>query len=87
MLALAEPEDISANNVLAATIAEIRPDPGAFVDVQLICGTTRIISRITRRSLARLGLAPGMAVFAVIKSVTIDRRSVSPGIEAPAVRR
>jgi len=85
MLALVEPQQISANNVVAARVTEIRPDPGAFVDVQLQCGHARLIARITHRSLARLGLRAGLTVYAVIKSVTIDRRSVSPGIEEAAI--
>ncbi|MEX0809241.1 MAG: molybdenum ABC transporter ATP-binding protein [Dongiaceae bacterium] len=77
MLALEEPQGISANNVLRGRVTEIRPDSGAHVDVQIACGGTRLIARITRRSLARLDLQPGIALFAVIKSVTIDRRSLA----------
>jgi molybdate transport system ATP-binding protein len=56
------------------------PGPGAHVDVQIACGNARLIARITRRSLNRLALQPGAAIFAVIKSVTIDRsgRAASP---------
>jgi molybdate transport system ATP-binding protein len=80
MLALDEPQRISANNVVPATIAGIHVESDGSVDVLLACGATQIISRITQRSLKRLGLEPGIAVHAVIKSVTIDRR----GLTGPA---
>lgn len=73
MLALTRPEGISANNVLAADIAEVRAE-GAHADVLLSLGEARLIARITRRSAERLRLAPGLGVFAVIKSVTVGGR-------------
>lgn len=73
MLALSRPEGVSANNILSATIAAIE-EVGAHADVQLALGDARLIARITRRSLERLGLKPGVAVFAVIKSVTVGGR-------------
>jgi molybdate transport system ATP-binding protein len=77
MLALERPEGISANNVLAATIADMRLDPGPYVDVLLDCAGTGLIARITHRSHRRLGLAVGRPVYAVVKTVTVDRRSIS----------
>lgn len=74
MLALDEPSGISANNVLRGAVADIRVDEGAYADVQVDVGAAKLIARITRRSVARLDLAPGRQVFAVIKSVTVDRR-------------
>ncbi|HEV2563350.1 MAG TPA: molybdenum ABC transporter ATP-binding protein [Rhizomicrobium sp.] len=70
MLACEEPRAISANNVLAATITGLRDGPQT--DVQLDCGGAKLVARITRSSAARLGLAPGMRVFAIVKSVTVD---------------
>ncbi|MDX6749657.1 molybdenum ABC transporter ATP-binding protein [Geminicoccaceae bacterium 1502E] len=84
MLALHEPRDISANNILVAEVAGIRLDEGAFADVQLACGTTRLVARVTRRSVERLGLCPGLPIVAIIKAVTVDRRSLSPMGEPPA---
>jgi molybdate transport system ATP-binding protein len=77
MLALHEPNGISANNVLAGEVAEIRADVGAYLAVLLACGSDRLIARITHRSLARLQLRPGLPVYAVIKSVTVDRHSTA----------
>ncbi len=80
-LALDEPTRISANIILPATVTEIRADPGAHADVQLACGDARLIARITRHSVERLALAPGTSVFALVKSITVDRRSLSAGGE------
>ena len=74
MLALDPPRAISANNVLACTILAIRP-VGDHVDVQLGCGETRLVSRITAASAARLELAAELPVYAVVKAVTIAREA------------
>jgi molybdate transport system ATP-binding protein len=73
MLALSRPDGVSANNVLAASVAAIRED-GANADVQLRLKDALLIARITRRSLERLGLKPGTRVFALVKSVTVGGR-------------
>ena len=71
MLALEEPRTISANNVLPAHIVALHADSAAHADVQLVCGNTRFVARITQASAARLALAPGKPVFAIVKSVTV----------------
>jgi len=74
MLALEEPRAISANNVIPATIAAIR-ETAAHADVQLAAGDAKLVARITPASLKRLALAPGMQLFAIVKSVTVDRNT------------
>jgi molybdate transport system ATP-binding protein len=69
-LALEEPRAISANNILPARVLAVGGD--AQADVQLACGNTRLVARITRASVARLGLVSGSQVFAIVKSVTVD---------------
>jgi len=73
MLALEEPKAISANNILPAAVTSVQPHE-TNVDVQLLCGGVKLVSRITRASLARLSIAPGTKVFAIVKSVTVDPR-------------
>jgi len=75
MLAREEPRAISANNVLPAAVSGVRLGAGGQADVQLACGATRLVARITQASLTRLALAPGVPVFAIIKSVTVDSSS------------
>ena len=72
MLALEEPRTISANNVLLMQVRDVRRDSENHADVQLLCGATRLVARITRASLERLELAAGKPVFAIVKSVTVD---------------
>jgi molybdate transport system ATP-binding protein len=75
-LALSRPNDASFLNVLAGTVTAIGAEAGASVDVQLDVTGTPLIARVTRKSVARLGLAPGRPVYALIKAVAIDRHSV-----------
>lgn len=72
MLAREEPRAISANNVLSARVTAIHRDDSPQAEVQLSCGPSRLVARITRASVARLALAPDVAVFAIIKSVIVD---------------
>ena len=74
MLSRDAPRHTSALNVLLATVAEIRPidAAGATADLRLACGDVVILARITRLSLAEMGLVPGAAVFALVKSVALD---------------
>ncbi len=72
-LSLARPAGTSALNVLAGTVAEIGAatpgDPGTAV--RLDCGGLALVVRLTRRSLAEMGLRPGLPVFAAVKSVAL----------------
>jgi molybdate transport system ATP-binding protein len=74
MIARERPREISANNILDATIASVRSDDEGHADVQLQSGHVKLVSRITRASAVRLGLAAGMPVFAIVKSVIVDLR-------------
>lgn len=72
ILARTEPHAISANNIVPAVITDIRDESGPFLDVQLSCGGGTLLARITRMSRARLELAPGQKVFAIVKSVSVE---------------
>ncbi len=76
ILAVAAPTGISALNVLAAEVEALVRVEDSALDVQLRLGQERLLARVTRRSGEILGLAPGRRVFAVIKTVAIDRRSL-----------
>jgi molybdate transport system ATP-binding protein len=77
ILAVARPTGISALNVLAAEVERVVPIEEGALEVQLRLGAERLLARVTRRSGEALGLAAGREVFAVIKTVAIDRRSLS----------
>ena len=75
-LALSRPSGLSMLNVLAARVRSVAGSSGASVDIRLDVAGAELVARITRKSLAELGIEPGKAVFALIKSVAIDRLSV-----------
>jgi molybdate transport system ATP-binding protein len=76
MLAKSAPTDLSALNVLPGIVNEIGPHDGPIVEIRLDCNGETLIARLTRYSVERLSLAPGVAVFALVKSVAVDRRSL-----------
>jgi molybdate transport system ATP-binding protein len=76
ILATTRPAGISALNVLAGTVETVVPIGEEAVEVQLRLGAEHLLARITRRSQDTLGVAAGCPVFAVIKTVAIDRRSL-----------
>jgi molybdate transport system ATP-binding protein len=75
-LALGPPSDASFLNVLAGTVTSIGGEQGASIEVQMDVGGVTLAARITRKSVHALGLAPGRRVYALVKSVAIDRHSV-----------
>lgn len=74
-LTLAAPEGASTLNALPGVVRELAPAEGPFVDVLVDAGAP-IWARVTRLSVDRLGLAPGLAVHAVVKAGAIDRASL-----------
>lgn len=82
LLALKRPEAISALNILETKIIAIREDDGAGALVTLECGKDRLLARVTRRSAQALGLEPGGACFAIVKTVAVAQGNL--GAETPA---
>ena len=76
MLATTRPQGISALNILAATVRDIRQGDGPGALVRLDAGGEVILARITRRSAEALLLAPGKPVFAVLKAVSVAQENV-----------
>lgn len=79
ILSLVPPTDSSALNILPGTITAIGEAQGASIDVELDCGGDSIVARITRKSLERLSLRPGLSVHAVIKSIAFDPEALGRG--------
>ena len=73
------PRGISTQNILAAQLVSVdatASSPEVFL--QLALGPSIILARVTRDSIARLGLRPGQSVWAVIKAVTFDHAMPPP---------
>ncbi|WBY01002.1 molybdenum ABC transporter ATP-binding protein [Ramlibacter tataouinensis] len=71
-LALQPPERSSIQNVLPCTVRAIAS--GAHPSqalVQIACGDSVLLARITARAVDQLGLAPGAAVWAQVKSAAL----------------
>jgi molybdate transport system ATP-binding protein len=81
MIATARPDGLSALNVLPGRVVALDSAGEGSVDVALDCGGIRLAARLTRKSVDGLALAPGREVYAVIKSVALDRDALgrAPG--------
>lgn len=79
MLSTRRPEAISALNILAMTVTDIRIGDGPGALVQLQAEGETILARITRRSALTLGLAPGLPVYAILKAVSVAQENVGAG--------
>jgi molybdate transport system ATP-binding protein len=75
-LAIERPAGLSVLNVLSATLVAISGEEGPIVELQLQTGEAALLARITRKSLHELALREGQRVYALIKAVSLDRRSV-----------
>jgi molybdate transport system ATP-binding protein len=79
-LAIERPSGISIRNILRGTIRELIEEPDtAHAEVLVDIGDAILRSSVTRASVAELKLAPGRAVFAMVKSIAFDRLSLNPG--------
>lgn len=73
-LSLVQPEETSVLNILPATVTDVSDDGPGQVLVGLRLGEhTRLLSRISRLSRDRLGIAPRLPVYAQIKGVAMVR--------------
>ncbi len=71
ILALGEPQGLSALNHLPATVRGLGPAEGAGISVGLDCGGVPLVARVTRRSAGVMMLRPGLRCWAVLKSVAV----------------
>ena len=83
ILATREPEAVSLHNVLAGTVAAIHVDHALdHVVVQIEVGRVLLLAEVTHDAIARLRLAVGVRVHALIKSVSIDLVAARPAAAA-----
>ena len=74
---------LSVHNVLPAELTGVSPVPDSPHEafLRLSVGPSALLARVTRDAVGRLGLRPGMAVWALVKSVAFDRAMASAGGE------
>jgi molybdate transport system ATP-binding protein len=89
MIATTPPDGLSALNVLPALVTALEQAGEGAVAVGLDCSGVRLTARLTRKSVDALGLEPGRKVYAVIKSVALDRDTLgrAPGHSAADAAR
>lgn len=74
MVATKKPEGLSARNAIEATIARVTTSAdGPDAELALVAGDQIIAARLTRASVADLGLRDGMKVYAILKSVAVGK--------------
>lgn len=79
------PRGITTQNILPATLAgisDVASSREAFL--RLAVGPTIMLARVTQDSVARLGLVPGMTLWAVVKAVTFDHAGMPRASLQPA---
>ena len=79
VLATERPAHLSIRNAFAGTVVEMAPPRGPLIDLKLDIGTpsepVMLLARITQRACEELRLAPGKPLFALVKTVALDRHS------------
>ena len=81
ILSVARPVGLSALNILRVKVVALRDGDGPGVMVQLRAGDDLLLARITGRSATALGLKPGLACHAIVKTVAVAGGDV---MQAPA---
>ncbi len=76
ILARGRPESLSAQNILAGTVAQVIIGEGPSAMVHVTVGDREILARITRRAASQMMLKPGDPVHAILKSLSIARDHV-----------
>ena len=70
-LSLDKPQRSSVLNIIAARVAQLRPDGPGQVMVALHAGHATLLARVTQRSANALALQAGQPVYAHIKGVAL----------------
>ncbi|MDZ4311635.1 MAG: molybdenum ABC transporter ATP-binding protein [Cypionkella sp.] len=83
ILSRSRPEGLSALNILHGTVSEIRLSPDGAL-IQIAIGPDHLLARITHRSATALGLTPGQAIFAIVKSVAAAQTDIGTRQEGAA---
>lgn len=75
-IALSRPMDVSITNRLPGRITELAYLDAPYVGVRFDLGKTRLHALVTRESVERLALVPGLNAWVMIKAVAISRRAL-----------
>lgn len=73
MVATIRPEGLSALNIIEGHVSSIEPDGEGMARIHIRSGDDIVLARITTLSVERLQLAVDKSIFAVIKTVALER--------------
>lgn len=87
ILATSHPENLSVRNVLTGSVARIVADDQDSDLVHVDVGGPCVLARVTRAASTALALRPGLAVWVLVKTVSIRGHAFveSPRPELPAI--
>lgn len=83
ILATSRPENISVRNVMTGTVARVVADDADTDLVYVDIGGAAVLSRVTRSASISLGLRAGLAVWVLVKSVSIRGHAFLEAPHAP----
>ena len=72
-IAVERPRGLSIRNVLPGRITGLRAEPPGAVDVTIQLHEDHVRARLTQAAVEELGLVEGREVFALVKSVSLER--------------
>lgn len=72
-ISLLKPASTSVQNIFSATVVGLADDSPGQAMVALSVGGTRLLARLTQKSVAALALVPGTPVFVQVKGVAVLR--------------
>ncbi len=75
-LATARPQGLSIRNILKGIVGPIEDRGGAIVEVRVQLAGRELLARISRQALDEMNLQTGQPVFALIKAIAFDKRSM-----------
>jgi molybdate transport system ATP-binding protein len=84
-LAAEKPIGLSVQNVYRGTVIALGLGDGPYVDVQLDCAGSMLMSRVSRKAAHEMGIEPGRSVYALVKAVSISREAIGSRETAPDV--
>src|SRR5712671_84051 len=76
MIANAPPVGLSALNVLPGKVIELKDSGETAVEVAIDCNGVKLWARLTRKSVETLGLRSELPVYAILKSVALDKSTL-----------
>ena len=76
ILSLRKPEAISALNILEGKVVSLEQSGLSSIEVCLNCNGDMLIAWVSLKSAYELGIKPGRFMYAIIKSVAFDHKSL-----------